>query len=99
MNNIKIFILFFFLIVNVLAFLIMLIDKARAGNGSDDRISEGFMFFMATVFGSVGVYLGMFVCRHKTKTWYFLVGIPILIVENSAFLYLLYIFLTKNVLN
>lgn len=87
------FILAFFVAVNLAAFLVMLWDKARARKAGAERISEGLFFFMATMFGSIGVLLGMFAFRHKTRKWYFVIGIPMLIVENSAFLYLLYRYL------
>ena len=82
-----------FLVVNVTAFLIMFLDKSRSRTVGSERISEGMLFFLATAFGSVGVYVGMFLFRHKTKKWYFVVGIPLLAAENAAFLYLVYTFL------
>jgi len=81
--------LIFFLAVNALAFLIMFLDKRKSKKASAERISEGMLFFIATAFGSVGVYAGMFVFHHKTQKWYFLVGIPLLILQNSALLYLI----------
>jgi uncharacterized membrane protein YsdA (DUF1294 family) len=81
----------FFVFVNIVAFLFMWIDKGKAQKTGKQRISEGMMFFMATVFGSVGVYLGMFTFRHKTRKWYFIVGIPFLFLQNIAFLYVLYL--------
>jgi uncharacterized membrane protein YsdA (DUF1294 family) len=44
---------------------------------------------MATMFGSIGVYLGMFAFRHKTHKWYFMIGIPMLVIQNLALLYLI----------
>jgi len=90
MNNVFIAIIIFFLAVNSVSFFIMLIDKSKSRKAGAERISEGLLFFMATFFGSVGVFLGMFVFRHKTQKWYFILGIPMLIVENCAFLYILY---------
>lgn len=81
-------VLAFFVAVNLTAFFVMWWDKVRSRKVGAERISEGLLFFMATMFGSVGVYAGMFVFRHKTQKWYFLVGIPMLIAENAAFLYL-----------
>lgn len=80
----------FFLAVNLVAFLIMLIDKNKSRKSGAERISEGMMFFMATAFGSIGVLAGMFAFHHKTRKWYFLLGIPLLIIENSALLWLGY---------
>jgi len=74
----------------------MLIDKNKSIKIGTERISEGTMFFMATIFGSIGIYAGMFTFRHKTKKWYFLIGIPLLIIQNIAFLYVLYLFLLNR---
>jgi len=76
----------------------MLFDKNRSRKKDARRISEGKMFFMATVFGSLGVFLGMFAFRHKTRKWYFMIGIPMLMIQNVAILYLVYIFLTRELL-
>ena len=90
LNNQTMIIVVFFLVMNLLAFLLMFWDKLKSRKNNAQRISEGVLFFLATAFGSLGVYLGMFVFRHKTQKWYFIVGIPLLIIQNSAFLYLVY---------
>jgi len=89
-------ILVFLVVINFTTFLIMLIDKNKSTKSGAERISEGMMFFMATIFGSIGIYAGMFVFRHKTKKWYFLIGMPLLIIQNIAFLYVLYLFLLNR---
>jgi uncharacterized membrane protein YsdA (DUF1294 family) len=79
-----------FIFVNLVAFIIIAYDKRQARRGNNtERISEGVLFFMATVFGGLGVYAGMHAFRHKTKKWYFQLGIPLLIAQNIAVLYLL----------
>jgi len=80
------------IIINLIAFIIMLVDKIKSTKPGAERISEGMLFFMATVFGSFGVYAGMFAVRHKTQKWYFLIGIPLLMIENLATAYLIYLF-------
>ena len=92
-DNQSLYILIFFLAINLIAFFIMLLDKIKSGNPESGRISEGMLFFLAAVFGSIGVFAGMFAFRHKTRKWYFLIGIPLLIIQNAAFLYLAYLFL------
>ena len=77
-----------------MSFFVMLADKIKATNSETERISEGLLFFMATVFGAIGVYAGMFAFRHKTRKWYFLIGVPILIIENIAIIYLAYLLLS-----
>ena len=86
-----------FALINLISFFVMANDKSRAIRGSTtERIPEGLMFFMATVFGSVGVFVGMLAFRHKTKKWYFKLGIPLLILQNFATLYLISEILVKN---
>lgn len=82
-----------YLAINILAFLVMLNDKSKSRLSHHERISEGQLFFLATCFGALGVYLGMFVFRHKTRKWYFLIGIPLLIVQNMALIYLSFLVL------
>ena len=77
--------------INLLAFVAMLLDKIKSSRLGAQRISEGMMFFLAAIGGSLGVYVGMFTCRHKTRKWYFLIGIPLLILQNAATAYLLYL--------
>lgn len=85
-----------FLVINLVAFFVMLIDKVKSTKPGAERISEGMLFFLATAFGSLGVYAGMFAFRHKTRKWYFLIGIPLLILQNTAVIYLINLLLTSK---
>ena len=96
MNNQLIAITVFFLVMNLLAFVVMLIDKHKSRKENVPRISEGMLFFLATAFGSLGVYAGMFAFRHKTRKWHFVLGIPLLLIQNVALLYLVYNYLIEN---
>ena len=78
-------------VINLVAFFVMGRDKRKAIRGYNaERAPEGFMFFLATMFGSIGVYLGMLAFRHKTRKWYFQLGIPLLILQNLATVYVLW---------
>jgi uncharacterized membrane protein YsdA (DUF1294 family) len=80
-----------FALINIVAFIVMAHDKRRAVHGKNaERAPEGFMFFLATMFGSIGVYLGMVLFRHKTRKWYFQIGIPLLILQNLATVYVVW---------
>jgi len=85
-----------FAVTNITSFVMMFIDKERSKKDGTERIPEGILFFMAIAFGSFGVSAGMFTFRHKTRRWYFLVGIPLLMLENLAFLYLAYLIVSGN---
>ena len=80
----------FVVIVNLLGFIIMGIDKARAKKHSW-RISEFTLFFIALIVGSLGSIIGMYTFRHKTKHKYFTWGMPaILIIQIALILFLVY---------
>ncbi|PID52798.1 MAG: hypothetical protein CR972_00070 [Candidatus Moraniibacteriota bacterium] len=87
----------FFIVMNMCAFLIMLWDKSVSRTKNVQRISEGLLFFLATVCGSIGVLVGMYFTRHKTRKWYFIVGIPLLIVENITLLFVIYLFVSGKI--
>lgn len=76
------------LIVNVVGFALMGIDKNRARRGAW-RISEASLFLTAIVGGSIGCIAGMEVFRHKTKHWYFKYGMPAILVVQIIGLTLL----------
>ena len=85
------YLIIIFATINLLAFFIMMADKVKSTKPGVTRISEGMLFFLATALGSLGVYAGMFAFRHKTQKWYFLIGIPLLIIQNAAIIYLIYL--------
>ncbi len=80
-----------FVVINLVAFSVIAYDKRLSRRDGDiERIPEGVIFFRAAAFGGVGVYLGMLVFRHKTLKWYFQIGIPLLILQNLAMVYLVW---------
>jgi len=54
------------LLVNVLSFCMMWWDKRRAQN-SEWRVSEATLLLIAFLGGAVGLLIGMFRFRHKTR--------------------------------
>lgn len=57
----------------------MYLDKRKAINRVY-RISEKKLFFVALIGGSIGSILGMHLFRHKTKHWYFVFGMPLIVI-------------------
>ena len=66
------------LLVNLIAFALMGLDKGRARRGRW-RISEKALFLPAVLGGSLGAIAGMRLFHHKTKHWYFRYGLPALL--------------------
>ena len=76
------------MIMNMLAFCLMGVDKHRART-RQWRIPERVLFGAALLGGSAGAWAGMYLFHHKTRHWYFVVGMPlILAVQAAAVLYL-----------
>lgn len=72
-------------LINLFAFFMILRDKRASRRGGDTaRTPEGLLFFLAAAGGSLGIYAGMLIFRHKTRRWYFQLGIPLLIIQNVA---------------
>lgn len=72
-------VLLYFFIINLVGFLLMLVDKRRSIN-REWRISERTLFIVSIIGGAIGSYVGMQIFRHKTKHLKFTVGIPIIII-------------------
>ena len=82
------FLIIYFVIINIVGFAIMGIDKRKAIKRAF-RIPEATLFIVALIGGSVGSILGMQVFRHKTRHWYFVFGMPAILVIQIALIVLL----------
>jgi len=80
--------------INIVSFLVMDWDKKKSEYG-EWRISEKTLFILALLFGGIGIYLGMSAFHHKTKKWYFQIGIPLLIALNIFLLSLAYTYSSR----
>lgn len=78
-----------YILWNIVGFIMMMMDKRRAGQGRW-RIRERTFFLCASAFGAAGILLGMYVFRHKTRHWSFVVGVPVLCLLNLGGVYLLW---------
>lgn len=70
--------LIYLLIINAIAFVLMLVDKFKARKNLW-RISEATLMATAVLGGSIGALAGMYSVRHKTKHPKFSVGIPVIL--------------------
>ena len=68
----------YLLLINAVAFLLMLIDKYKAKKNLW-RIPEATLMTSAALGGSIGALLGMYTVRHKTRQPKFTVGIPLIL--------------------
>ena len=74
----------YLLVINIIGFFIMGIDKAKA-KADAWRIPEKTLFSIAFIGGAFGVWMGMYHFHHKTRHWYFKYGIPCIVAINIVF--------------
>ena len=77
------YLLWYLAAVNLVTFTVYGVDKAKARRGAW-RVPEKTLFPLPLLGGSVGALLGMLVFRHKTKHWYFVWGIPLILLAQIA---------------
>ena len=79
----------YFIIMNLIGFALMGIDKYRAKKRRF-RLPAATLFIVAIIGGSIGSIIGMYAFRHKTRHWYFVYGMPfILLLQIIFFIFLL----------
>ena len=78
--------LIYIVIMNLVGFALMGIDKHRART-RDWRIPEKVLFGAALLGGSAGAWAGMYAFRHKTRHWYFVVGMPLILAAQAGLIW------------
>ncbi|MFD0675670.1 MULTISPECIES: DUF1294 domain-containing protein [unclassified Paenibacillus] len=76
----------YLILVNVVAFVSMGLDKSRARHKAR-RIPEKQLFMFAAIGGAAGAWLAMRLFRHKTKHKSFVIGIPLFLLLHVIIFY------------
>ena len=69
----------YLLIVNLIGFFIMWLDKKKAQHAKW-RIKENTLFLVTAIGGGIGTIAGMYIFRHKTQKAKFVFGFPAIII-------------------
>ena len=77
MNSLELLITYL-AVINLISFLAMGNDKRKAKKHAF-RTPESILFILAIMGGSLGSIIGMYSFRHKTKHWYFVVFMPVIL--------------------
>lgn len=80
-----------FAVMTVATFIMFAVDKSNAKRGKR-RISEAALLTASFLMGGVGGLLGMLICRHKTKHWYFCLLVPLFAALSAGVVVLIYIY-------
>ena len=71
--------------VNIIAFIVWCADKILSKTDRR-RVPEKILFLWALIGGSFGSLCAMHIVRHKTRHWYFVIGIPLILAAQAALL-------------
>lgn len=75
----------YLIVINLIGFASMGIDKRKAIRHAY-RTPEATLFLYALLGGAIGSTLGMRLFRHKTRHWYFVMGMPFIAIVEYALL-------------
>lgn len=70
-------IVIYFIIINLIGFFIMWLDKRKARKGAW-RIPEKTLFVITALGGGIGTIAGMYTFHHKTQKIQFVIGFPLI---------------------
>lgn len=77
------YLLIYLAVVNVVSCGICCYDKVMAKQGKW-RISEKTLLLLSVLGGAVAMYITMCIIRHKTKHNKFMIGLPVIILVQTA---------------
>ena len=84
-------IIIYLIIINLIAFLAMFIDKKKAQKDKW-RIKESTLLILALIGGSIGAISGMYIFHHKTQKPRFYIGFPIIIILQILVIVAIFVF-------
>ena len=77
--------LIYFIAISLISVIVCVADKARAKKGKW-RIKESRLFLLSALGGGAAMYITMRLIRHKTLHKRFMIGIPLIIIAQTALL-------------
>ena len=78
----------YILVISSITFAVMGYDKYMASK-KQQRVPEIVLLFLALIGGAVGELMGMVVFHHKISKRKFYIGVPILVVLNKVFTFVM----------
>ena len=74
-EKMKTSIMIYLFVMNLLTFAVFGADKYKARK-KKFRVPEKTLLLLAVIGGSTGALAGMYIFHHKTRKWYFRIGVP-----------------------
>lgn len=88
---IKILTAVYILAINVYAFILIKIQKQQDDECSDNKVRDSKLLITALLGGATGIFVSVFVFKHRLNSMFIMVIMPVLIVLNA---YTVYAFVT-----
>jgi len=88
MDDLKTYIAFYLLLINITGFIITGLDKYWAIHDKWIMAEKRFLL-LAVIGGGPGVYIGCLVFHHKTRHLKFMIGIPSISIAEAVIILLL----------
>ncbi len=85
------FIIIYLITLNLVGLYVMWSDKRKA-RLHKWRTPEKVLFLVSILGGSIGTWAGMYLFHHKTRHWYFVVGMPLIVILQVILIVLLFRF-------
>lgn len=89
-SHVYLYIAAYLFAVNLIGLFCMYRDKRKARK-RQWRIPESTLFLIALIGGSVGCIIGMYLFRHKTRHWYFVYGMPAILLMQLGVIIALWV--------
>lgn len=83
-------ILGYLVVMTIVGLIIMKVDKVKAEKKAW-RVKEATLFLISAIGGSLGTWAGMYIFRHKTKHWYFVIGMPLIFFVHVTLIVFLFV--------
>ncbi len=83
---VKILVIVYYLSINVYSFMLLRSQKKNEEDGNCNKVRDGNLFVTAILGGALGIYVGAFILRFRTRSLFLMVFMPVLIVINLFFI-------------
>ena len=80
--------IYYLVFINFLCFVLFGLDKWFSKK-KKNRIRNSTLIGLSVLGGSIGALFGMYLFRHKTQTWYYVYGIPVIFIIQIVIFYYL----------
>lgn len=79
-------VLIYLISINILGIILTIYDKIASKKFRKNRIRENVLLLIGVLCGAISMYITMKLIRHKTRHKKFMIGLPIILILQIAFI-------------